>query len=220
MPQRKKSSSKRGRPVKNTQEHVFASPSVKKRILTSWKWGESYTSLLLGVVVVIVGVLFGVTLVKQHKNLQDTSSIQTGPTAIVSPTPSSAQVKDGQKVYRVVEGDSLWSIAEKFYKSGYNWIDIAQANNLSDPDTIHGGNELVIPSIAPKEQTVSSTPLAQVASAQSITGSTYTIQKDDDLWDIAVRAYGDGYRWVDLAKENNLSNPDLLFVGNKLTIPR
>ncbi|PIZ97158.1 MAG: lectin, partial [Candidatus Levybacteria bacterium CG_4_10_14_0_2_um_filter_35_8] len=37
---------------------------------------------------------------------------------------------------------------------------------------------------------------------------------------IAVRAYGDGYRWVDIARANGLENPDLIFSGNVLKIPR
>lgn len=53
-----------------------------------------------------------------------------------------------------------------------------------------------------------------------IDGTSYTVQKGDYLWDIAVRAYGDGYRWVDIARANNLSNPDIIHSGNVFAIPR
>jgi nucleoid-associated protein YgaU len=55
---------------------------------------------------------------------------------------------------------------------------------------------------------------------QKITGSSYTVVEGDNLWDIAVRRYGDGYRWVDIAKANSLSNPDLIYPGSKFALPR
>ncbi|MFI5265695.1 MAG: LysM peptidoglycan-binding domain-containing protein [Candidatus Levyibacteriota bacterium] len=59
-----------------------------------------------------------------------------------------------------------------------------------------------------------------MAQTQKITGKTYTVKAGDDLWNIAVRAYGDGYKWVDIARVNNLSNPNLIFSDNVLVIPR
>jgi len=47
------------------------------------------------------------------------------------------------------------------------------------------------------------TIIAQAKPAQvqnPITSNTYTVVKGDFLWDIAIRTYGDGYRWVDIAK--------------------
>lgn len=216
MPRKRIGKKEKRQDKKTLQRGTFIK---KEGLLSQWKWGESYTSLLLGIVVVIVAVLFGVTLVKQHKNIQDTSSIQITPSIAASPTTQPTEMKNGEKVYTVVSGDNLWSIAEKFYQSGYNWVDIAKANNLSDPQTINQGNELVIPSVTPDQQTVT-TSAPQIVQPNSITGNTYTVQKGDDLWSIAVRAYGDGYKWVDIAKANNLENPDLVFSGNSLTIPR
>ena len=46
--------------------------------------------------------------------------------------------------YVVQKGDHLWKIAEKFYGSGYNWVDIAQANKLANPGIIYQGQKLVI----------------------------------------------------------------------------
>jgi len=189
---------------------------------SQFRWGESYTSFLLGVVVIVVAVLFGVSLFKEHTHYKDISAIQTvaTPTVAVTPTPQvngTTKTENGQKIYSVKEGDSLWSIAEKFYNSGYNWTDIARANNLADPSTINVGNQLVIPSVTAKTATIQQTT---VQADQQITGKTYTVVKGDDLWDIAVKAYGDGYRWPDIAKANNLAQPGMIFSGNVLTIPR
>src|SRR6185503_8761598 len=51
-------------------------------------------------------------------------------------------------------------------------------------------------------------------SNQRITKNTYTVVEGDSLWDISVRAYGNGYRWVDIARANKLMNPDLIYPGN------
>lgn len=201
---------------------------VTKGRLSQLKWGESYTSLLLGIVVVIVAVLFGVSIFRQSKHLQQTTSLSTSPAAVVTATPtpeSNPKTVNGQKMYTVQAGDDLWSISEKFYNSGYNWIDIAKANNLTSPSQIFSGNELIIPSVTPIIAQVSPSPTItkqqpNAATEQAITSNTYTVQKGDDLWNIAVRAYGNGYRWSDIAKANNLTNPSLIFSGNVLTIPR
>lgn len=220
MPRRKqrKTSSKT---VKSVKPMPFAQRHER---FTDFRWGESYTSLLLGIVVIIIAVLFGVSIFRQANHLKQITALQTGPTSTVTssttPTPTEGAVKiqNEKKVYTVQSGDDLWTISEKFYKSGYNWVDIANANNLSNPGSIYAGNQLVIPNVTPKIATVSVSPT--LVSSYTITGSTYTVQKDDDLWDIAVRAYGDGYRWVDIAKANKLSNPDIIHSGNILTIPR
>ena len=49
------------------------------------------------------------------------------------------------ETYTVQRGDSLWSIAENIYGDGYRWTDIAQANDLANPQVIHAGNVFVLP---------------------------------------------------------------------------
>lgn len=47
----------------------------------------------------------------------------------------------------------------------------------------------------------------------------YTVVKGDTLWGIAKRYYGDGSKYKTIAKANNISNPDIIHVGQKLLIP-
>ncbi len=195
-----------------------------REMIRSIRWTESYTSLLMGVVAVVVGVLFVVSFLKQTHHVQQTSSTST--TAITaSPSSTPSELQPGQKTYSVKAGDDLWHIAETYYKSGYNWVDIAKANNISDPSMIFSGNTLIIPQVTPAVATTSPTltptpEVVRVGSSDTITGSTYTVQQGDDLWHIAVRAYADGYQWTKIAQANNLSNPSLIFSGNVLKIPR
>lgn len=154
----------------------------------------------------------------------------------------------------VEAGETLWSISEKYYKSGYNWVDIAEANSLSRSDIISEGQEIIIPDVEPRildeegalaqndettetmapeptqaptvSPTVSptQTPEAEIDEqkqpVQDVEGDSYTVVKGDSLWKIAERAYGDGYKWVEIARANNLINPDLIHAGNVFVIPR
>jgi nucleoid-associated protein YgaU len=45
------------------------------------------------------------------------------------------------------------------------------------------------------------------------------VEKNDSLWKIAVRTYGDGYKWTDIAKANEIKNPNVIEVGQKLALP-
>jgi hypothetical protein len=52
---------------------------------------------------------------------------------------------DRTKVWRVTEGETLWSIASKEYGDPGQWRTIATANDITDPRTLEAGRELVIP---------------------------------------------------------------------------
>lgn len=58
---------------------------------------------------------------------------------------ASAQVTNSSEKYTVQPGDSLASIAQTMYGDVNAWIRIAQANNITNPDTVEVGMTLVIP---------------------------------------------------------------------------
>ena len=285
------------------QQSKPVQPVEPQKTSTSWldymRFGESYTSLILGIIVVIITTILLVFTVKDRSSLpanpsgnttQEVSStkieptlsdetvasiidtgtpiptveptatpeITTAPTApkaatptvkvqptkvqptvtiapkatsvptvtamptvkpsvVEKPTQAPANI-GGEKSYTVTSGDSLWTIAEKFYKSGYNWVDIASANKLSSPGVLNVGQKLTIPNVAPKLATVET--INATVFGPKIVGSTYTVQKGDHLWGIAVRAYGDGYKWTEIAKLNNITAPNVIEVGMVLKLPR
>ena len=162
--------------------------------------------MILGAVVIVIVAVMVVNYFKH-----------TGSTSV----PAANTVKEASNTYTVKKGDTLWSIAEDEFGSGYNWTDIYNTNNLKT-ENIEVGQELTIPQVAPKKPTATKTlsNFESSTQAQTITGDTYTVTKGDDLWHIAVRAYGDGYQWVKIAKANNLANPNMIFSGNILTLPR
>jgi len=185
-----------------------------KKFLKAFKLNESTISMVLGaVVIVVVGIL-----VVNYFKKTDQGEI------VPSATTEKEQIaKIGEK-HTVQKGETLWSIAEDAYGSGYNWVDIAKENGLTNPSNIVEGQELSIPSAESKLATImeeeTKTEVQAEVDTTKISGASYTVVKGDNLWDIAVRAYGDGYKWVEIARENNLNNPNLIHSGNVLTLPR
>lgn len=198
--------------------------SILKKLLKRIKLNESAISTLLGAAVIIV---IGALIFNYFRNVEQPIEETPAP-AEESQGEVRIVEEEGEKVpealpttYQVQSGDNLWVIAEKHYGSGYNWVDIAEANNLSNPGAIEAGQSLEIPRTGVIEvaQTADGDK-GGAAGEATITGDSYTVQKGDSLWDIAVRAYGDGYRWPEIAQANNLEHPGLIHAGNTLTLPR
>lgn len=185
-----------------------------KKFTKSLRNSESYISMALGLLVVIViGILLFNFFSGRMKNglIPSTGDNKTEQS---SQNPS----KELPATHTVASGETLWTISEKYFKSGYNWTDIASANKLQNPDYLEVGQKLNIPQIEP---VLPVTGIGKTSSDNStISGDKYTVVQGDDLWNIAVRAYNDGYKWPEIAKVNKLTNPDLIEVGTVLTLSR
>lgn len=48
---------------------------------------------------------------------------------------------------------------------------------------------------------------------------TYTVKSGDTLWNISKKNLGNGSKYIEIASLNNLSNPNLIFPGQVLTLP-
>jgi len=200
--------------------------SSKKSRVDIFSSPRSYVSLLYGaitVVIIFVLVFFGLRMISQRNaGTVGDNGVQTNLL---------------QKMYSVKEGDTLWSIAENQYNDGSKWTAIANANKLTSPNDLETGMKLIIPAqgevVTPTvvnltgtvESTLAPSPTVaekptNVQTEQKITANSYTVVEGDNLWTIAVRAYGDGYKWTEIAKVNKLVNPDLIHRGNKFIIPR
>ena len=174
-----------------------------KKFLKTIKLNESTISMVLGALVIIV---VGSLVVKYLKNTKGVV-----PQELLNGDNS---IELTQKVHTVSKGDNLWNIAVKYYGNGFKWVDIATENKLTNASIIEDGQKLVIPELEKNNISV------EEDNSNTISENTYVVIKGDTLWDIAVRNYGDGYKWVEIAKVNNLSHPDLIHSGNSLVLPK
>ena len=179
----------------------------------------SYKNLIYGAVTVLilaVIVFLGIRTLSQNRG-----DINEGGVTIE---------EEGTLDYVVAEGDTLWSISEKVYGTGFNWQMIADNNNISDPNNLEAGTKLTIPQLTPtasaEEPSEAMEEVAEVTKApaedeKTMSSATeYTVVAGDSLWKIAIAQYNDGYKWVEIARANKLSNPDLIYPGNKFVLPR
>jgi nucleoid-associated protein YgaU len=105
-----------------------------------------------------------------------------------------------QHLYTVVAGDTLRSIAQRFYGDANQWPRIFNANRdqISNPDVISVGWVLTIPGFRP-----------------------YAVKAGDTLRSIAQGFYGDENQWSRIfnANRDQIDDPDVISVGWILRIP-
>ncbi len=141
-------------------------------------------------------------------------------TATGSATPSPTSSPGDGFWYTVQRGDYLSLIAKRF---GVSVTAIIQANNITNPNIIRVGQKLWIPGASggptataePTEQPTQTTePTA--TSTPSADGFWYTVQPGDYLSRIAARF---GVSVTAIMQANNITNPNLIRVGQRLWIP-
>ncbi len=132
------------------------------------------------------------------------------PKATVSPVPAAAVQTGG--THTVQKGESLWTLSEKYYGSGFEWRKIAEANTITNPRSIEVGQRLSIPSGVQKG--------ADISATATQFPKPYMVAAGDSLWKIALAQYGTGFEWVYIAQENKLQNPGVIYPGTVLQLPR
>jgi len=136
-----------------------------------------------------------------------TSQAQAGTAAPAAASPAGAA-----GVYTVQRGDNLGSIAQKF---GMTTKDLLAVNpSITNPDVLTVGQQIKLPA----GPSLSAPAASSGSTSSGQTGGTqvYTVQKGDILSSIAKRF---GVTLAALQQANNITNPDKIIVGQKLTIP-
>jgi nucleoid-associated protein YgaU len=147
------------------------------------------------------------------------------------------------KTYIVSEGDSLATIAKKFYgeqegnkKASVTKIFEANKNLLKSPDEIYVGQKLTIPAPVPGDnsKTTSIFPSTMFEKVKSIgqkhlsadspkpkQSPEYVVREGDSLWQIAAEHLGNGSRYKEIGELNAdiLKDEDNLVVGMRLKLP-
>jgi LysM repeat protein len=112
----------------------------------------------------------------------------------------------GGSVHVVGYGDTVGRIAARY---GTSVAAIASANGLSNPSLIYVGQRLTIPGRGGGGR--------GGGGSSSASGGVHVVQRGQTVSSIAVR-YGTSVAAI--ASANGLRNPSLVYVGQRLTIPR
>lgn len=145
--------------------------------------------------------------------------IQVGQRLIVpiippTPVPTAAPV-----VHVVQSGETLGQIAQIY---GISQVDIIQANEITDPNAVFVGMELLIPGLKAEQ------PAEEAGSGEGSSGSGDSAVADSGELAVHVVQPGETLSEIaqqydvtsdDIARINNLTNRNQLRVGQSLTIP-
>lgn len=173
------------------------------------KLNENTISNLL---TVIIFILVGALLFNYFRSINQVDREQTSSASTAESSEIQQQLEAAKTVeeavsagfpaqYTIKKGDSLWKIAETAYGTGFDWAQVYEANKnmISDPDMLEVGTKITLPEI--KVRTVE-----------------YTVVRGDSLWNIALKTCGNGFLWEKIATDNNISTPDIIEPGQKLSI--
>lgn len=113
-----------------------------------------------------------------------------------------SEQKPSETVYIVKKGDTLSKIAAAY---GTTYQVLAEYNGIANPNIIHVGQKIKIPS-------------GNTGGPPAKTYKPYTVKKGDSLWAIAQKELGNGSRWPEIQKLNGLSGTTI-YAGQVLKIP-
>ena len=179
-------------------------------------WGETLSSIALR---------YGVTLdsLMQANGITNSHYIRAGDQLIIPPPgepaksgepPANAPGGQGeQKTHTVAYGESLYAIA-LFY--GVDMRDLAAANGIANPDIIRPGQRLIIPSGSGQAGSGNSGAAPSTGSSPQPANAVYhVVRYGDTLYGIALEY---GVSADAIASANGLTNPSLIFAGQRLLI--
>ena len=139
------------------------------------------------------------------------------PTLQPTPTDIEDVAVSDDCIYVVQAGDNLFRIA---ITNGATQAEMQEINNISNPDLIQPGDELIIPNCEGgviQDVADDTTPDATAeGDSEIITPITHVVQAGETLGSIA-NYYG--VTNLSIIQANSLANPDALSIGQELIIP-
>jgi LysM repeat protein len=166
---------------------------------------ENTISMIFGAVVIGIILLLAVSFWRDwRRSSADNANATPTPTAEAQlvevqelPSPESVVTEpdaNGELVpvtlparYTVKAGDSTWKIAQAFYGSGFNYVDIEAANGLTADSELTVGQQLTVPRV-PVRQTAGGRPAGEYLLAPMATPSaTPSAAKGDTTLEMEAR---------------------------------
>lgn len=234
--------------AKGTPKTTIESKSYLEKVERDLQSNQSRLSLVLGaLIVLVVGVLIFNYFNKPSPEVGPSQTTEQTESGDVSPEnlPGKYTVKEGDTLFLIAEkyygdGFKYEEIVKANNLTDVNTIEVGKVLEIPriegvadspSPSPAEAPAETPAETAAPTEMpeaTTEPTAIPQpvvtepgiTAWGPAITGNTYTVVEGDWLSTIAGRAYGDILAYQKLAQANNILNPDLIYPGQVLTIPR
>ncbi len=141
-------------------------------------WSTPVVRAVRSVLILLVVSSFPATAWVQEQSTGTAASTELAPEqpqndqAAPAPAPAEASLEQPGR-YLIRQGDTLWDIANAFYRDPFLWPLIWKSNpSVNDPDLIYPGNTLIIPSLAPVERAMSApeeaAPVQETAGAETV----------------------------------------------------
>ncbi|MDP3758621.1 MAG: LysM peptidoglycan-binding domain-containing protein, partial [Candidatus Daviesbacteria bacterium] len=155
--------------ITNTEKVSSDNKSYLERLENDMKSNQSKISMVLGVLIIlVVGILIFNYFNRGKATLGPAQ--QTNQTDIQDVSPDKLPGK-----YTVKESDTLFTIAQNYYKDGYKFTEIAKANNITDPNQVETGQVLEIPKLETLKAAASPEPVTSPEETLGTGGSNITI---------------------------------------------
>ncbi|MFH2000407.1 MAG: LysM peptidoglycan-binding domain-containing protein [Planctomycetota bacterium] len=143
-----------------------------------------------------------------------------------TPLPNKKEDNKELEYYKVQKGDSFMSIARALLGDERQCKHLMAANPNVDSMSLQIGQKLLIPrKTAESSKNASSKPEStaqpSVAGADRV-GKEYVVKSGDTLVTISLAIYGTSSKWKKIYEANRavIANPDMLSVGDVLTLPQ
>lgn len=160
-----------------------------------------------------ISVRYGVPMASiiAANNITNPARIYAGQQLVIPGSGSApAPPASGETVQHVVQrGEILSRIAQSY---GVPMASIIAANNITNPSRLLAGQVLTIPGATGTPQQ----PQPEQPQQPGSPAGSYVVQRGDTLFKIATRH---GVSVNDLMAHNQISNPNRIFVGQRLIIP-
>ena len=187
---------------------VVATPVLAEDTIHTVQPGENLYRIALQYDVTIAALA-------QANNIANTTRIYVGQQLVIPDLTEAVEnpLIAGDPTFHVVQaGETLANIANRY---GLTADQLAQLNNIADPNRIQRGQTLTILALPPEALTQ---PEAQTAVALAdITNATaYTVQQGETLAEIAQRF---NITWPAIVQANSITDPNTIQPGQMLVIP-
>jgi len=173
-----------------------------------------YYTIQPGDTLTAIALRFGVDVIRiiEANNLLDSDNLIVGSTILIPGVLQPSQ--QGEAGTEATPGEATSTGVTHIVQSGEGLLDIAasygvtvdaiaQANNISDPNNLRVGQELIIPGITPRD-------------AAAARGNIHVVQAGEGLLGIALQY---GVTVEEILEANDIGNPDSIIEGQELIIP-